>query len=282
MTMNTVFGQNFNFPDSNAIWSVYDEKYFVAGDSSFNFINYKKYYFTNDSIVATGTFFALLREDTITEQVFSISSDSIQEHLLYDFSLGVNDTATVFPLAFYLEPIRIIVDQIDSILINGQYHKRLKVLGLDQNTNIHEYWIEGIGSTFGLFNSGITGIVVFDITYPELICFEKDGVIIYNNPKYISCYEPYPIGIYENQIFNRVRIYPNPTRHTLTIESDYKIHSYQLFSSIGKEIEKKVIFDNFHSIDISNYPSGVYFINITHSKGNVMKKIIIETAYNKK
>ncbi|MBK8846793.1 MAG: hypothetical protein IPO27_09730 [Bacteroidetes bacterium] len=96
----SVHGQNLNFPDSTAIWSVYDEKYFVDGDSTYNSVNYKKYLFTNDSIVTTGTFFALLREDTVQKKVFSIASGSTQEQLLYDFSLSVNDTITVYPISF--------------------------------------------------------------------------------------------------------------------------------------------------------------------------------------
>jgi len=214
------FGQNLNFPDSNAIWSVYNEKYFVNGDSTYNTIDYKKYYFTNDSVVTTGSFFALLREDTILKKVFSIASGNVQEHLLYDFSLSINDTVSVYPLSFpfYTGPILIKVDLIDSILIGSNYHKRLKISGVYQNTGYDEYWIEGIGSTMGIFNSGITGVIIFDIYYPILLCFEKNGITLYSDPNFTNCYENYPSGIENISVQYTILLFPNPSKQQINIK----------------------------------------------------------------
>jgi len=278
-TFDFAFGQYHHFPDSNAVWSVYNQKYFVSGDSIINLMSYKKYHFSNDSIptLSNSTFFALLREDVLLKKIFAIAKDNNSERLLYDFSLGVNDTITVFPLSFFhfiSSGIKIKIDQIDSIIINGQYRKRLKIVGVDENTYYPEYWIEGIGSTFGPFNSGITGRVICDIYYPELLCFEQDGLLLYDNPNYLDCFEPYPTGINENKILYDVRIYPNPTQNIINIESDSKIIRYRLISSIGQVIVCRNIFGNTHSIDITGYPTGTYLLFIETDKRIAIRKII--------
>lgn len=259
------FGQNLNFPDSNAIWSVYDEKYFVDGDSTYNSLDYKKYYFTNDSIVTTGSYFALLREDTIQKKVFAIAEGDAQEHLLYDFSLSISDTISVYPISFSygFGPILIQVDLIDSILIGSDYHKRLKISGVTPGTGLDEYWIEGIGSTLGPFNSGITAFFITDVYFPTLLCFEKDSFILYNNPFYTECYLDYPVGIKENSSDIGLSIFPNPSINSLFIKSDNVIKSYKIKSQLGQIMNQEMTNSDLLSIDISNYANGVYLVSVT-------------------
>lgn len=276
LTIKSAFGQNLNFPDSNAIWSVYNEKYFVDGDSTYNTIDYKKYYFTNDSIVTTGSFFALLREDTILKKVFSIASGNTQEHLLYDFSLSINDTISVYPLSFfcYSGPVLIKVDLIDSILIGSNYHKRLKISGVNQNTGYDEYWIEGIGSTMGIFNCGITGVLYFDICYPTLLCFEKEGITLYSNPNFTNCYQNYPTGIEDILLQHTTLLFPNPATNLVFIKSDNEIKSYKIESFVGQIIKQEKTNAKSFSIDISNYLDGVYLVTLTTDNGITVKKLI--------
>lgn len=271
-----VFSQYFHFPDSNAIWSVYTEKYFIQGDSIFNSINYKKYYQTFDSIVTSGSFFALVREDTISKRVFAIPAENNDELLIYDFSLALNDTCTVYPLSFdaHSGPILIRVEQIDSILLNGQYHKRFKMTDFYNDENLLEYWIDGIGSTLGVFNSGLSGLGYADITYPTLLCLEHDGILIFDNPDFIDCYEPYPIGIDENISFNNIEVFPNPTNNIITIKSDDYIKECNIASSHGNYINRKDVSGKVYQMDISNFPPGIYLLYIETSKENAIKKIL--------
>jgi hypothetical protein len=276
LSLNSAFGQHVNLPGSNAVWSVYNEKYFVDGDSAVNAKDYKKYYFSNDSIVTSGSFYALLREDTLTGKVFAISSGNTIEHLLYDFSLAINDTATVFPLSFppWSGPVLIKVERIDSIQVSGKYQKRLKIRGVNQNTGMDEYWIEGIGSTFGIFNSGITGIIVPDIYYPTLLCFEKDGATVYHNPNFTDCYEKSPVGIEDIELASQVSIYPNPANSFIEIESDQEIRFYHLFSSNGKMMMDGNVGKKSFAIDLTGLPKGIYILNVRTAKSVVVKKII--------
>ena len=299
LTISSAFTQNINFPDSNAIWSVYDEKYFVDGDSTFNAIDYKKYYFSNDSIVTSGSFFALLREETLTKKVFAISAGNAQEKLLYDFSLSINDTVSVFPLSypFTSGPILVKVESVDSVLIGDTFNKRLKIIGENSNSGYEEYWIEGIGSTMGIFNSGISGIIVTDIYYPELLCFEKDGIILFHNPNFIDCFEIYPVGIEEPDYLIGTKVYPNPVRNFATIEipefsvttKHTGIGNQQQFRPITGvvqlsiinlrgQIVKTEVFDaseRNHVIKVSTLTPGMYMLHLTQkgkfiAQGKVM------------
>jgi len=269
-----LLGQDFHFPDSNAIWSVYNEKYFVQGDSIYNSFDYNKYFLSCDSTVITGSFFALLREDTITKKIFAIPAGSENERLLYDFSLNLNDTCTVYPLSFmyYSGPIRIKVDEIDSILLNDeQYHQRKKIIGIDANTHIAEYWIDGIGSTFGLFNSGLTGIGYADISYPTLLCFEQDGLIVFDNPVFIDCYEPYPPAIVESYDPENVFIYPNPGTNQLNIRISNSDLKFEMMNLNGQLVLERLVNSNNNSINTEILKPGMYFFKLSDSNNKNIK-----------
>jgi hypothetical protein len=270
------FGQSIALPDSNAVWSVYNEKYFIDGDSTFNSVDYKKYYLTTDSLMTNPSFFAIAREDTLTREVYAIASGDTLEHLLYDFSLNVNDTTTVYPLSFlpYSGPIKVQVEAVDSVLIGTVYHKRQKVVGFDQDTGMDEYWIEGIGSTMGLFNSGVTGYVIFDIYYPVLLCFEKDDILLYDSPFYSNCYEDYPTGINDIEFQKTIDIFPNPVTNSVSIKSETEISGYQIVSASGQIISTQRVKTSSISVDMTNFDDGVYIFQLTTENGVVSKKII--------
>ncbi len=299
LAISSAFAQNINFPDSNAIWSVYNQKYFVDGDSSFNAVNYKKYYFSNDSIVTSGSFFALLREEILTKKIFAVSSGYSQEQLLYDFSLSINDTVSVYPLSFPFAsgPILVKVESVDSVLIGDTFNRRLKIVGENCNSGHEEYWIEGIGSTMGIFNSGISGTIVTDIYYPTLLCFEKDEVILFHNPNFTDCYEIYPVGIKESEFFSGTKVYPNPASEFVTVEipefsvtntatsfgaqQQFCPHTGELklsLMNLNGQIIKTEVFDaseRNHVIKVASLTPGMYMLHLTQkgkfvAQGKVM------------
>ena len=71
---------------------------------------------------------------------------------------------------------------------------------------------------------------------------------------------------------NSTRLYPNPVENLLNIELEDNIQSVQIFTVDGKFI------NTYHqkSIDLSNYKSGIYFIEITNSKGQIIRKKIVK------
>jgi subtilisin family serine protease len=75
--------------------------------------------------------------------------------------------------------------------------------------------------------------------------------------------------------FSQIKIYPNPTNHTLFIENVILPFDLKLFNSLGQICfdEKNII--NSKQINMSQYPQGIYYIeiNINHQKNR--KKIIL-------
>ena len=279
------FGQSvFYFQDSNSVWSVWDKKYFAMGDSTVNTKQYKKYYVSTDSIInySAINFFALLREDSLTRKIFAIQKDSVNEKLIYDFSLTFGDTTTVTPIGFsyYSSTIRIKINQVDSVLINSQYRKRYKVGCADFDMCPSEYWIEGIGSTYGPFNSGLTGVNLVDVPKPVLLCYEESGQLFYNNPGYTTCYAHYPtIGIDEVKTSdNQSHIYPNPAQNSINFELNFETevlaNSYLIITDIVGRQKGKYNIPAKNSalvVNTETYSNGIYFYSIYNN--GVLKEI---------
>jgi len=91
---------------------------------------------------------------------------------------------------------------------------------------------------------------------------------------YNYCENGWPDGINIDGRFSRfsgIVVYPNPAEDLINITSDLDIR-VNLYDMSGK-ILKENITDK--TIDLSNLPSGVYFLNIEH-EGNIYNKRIIK------
>lgn len=68
----------------------------------------------------------------------------------------------------------------------------------------------------------------------------------------------------------QVKIYPNPSSTTITINSKESISKMQLFNTLGQKVFIKA---SGNSIDISFLPAGNYFLHLETNKGKVVKQI---------
>ena len=76
-----------------------------------------------------------------------------------------------------------------------------------------------------------------------------------------------------------LNIHPNPVRDYINIEvpSSEKIEGIVLVNAKGKQVFKKKPMTNTEKIDVSKYPSGMYFIYVmTAESGFRIKKVIID------
>lgn len=82
-------------------------------------------------------------------------------------------------------------------------------------------------------------------------------------------------AIIDNSTFN-VDIYPNPAQHNLNFSSDYENGklSVLILNAQGQEV-KKFAFSGSRTIDVSELPSGVYFVRILGGT-MITKKIVIK------
>jgi hypothetical protein len=71
-------------------------------------------------------------------------------------------------------------------------------------------------------------------------------------------------------------IYPNPTLHSITIESSDELRSVELLDVLG--VSKQIVAPRVQktSLDLSLLPSGTYFLRIETAKGVVFRKVVRE------
>lgn len=104
------------------------------------------------------------------------------EVLLYDFNLTVGDTISVL---MNIGDVPLIVLEESEIEVNGEMRRQLGLARYyGKSSDIEEYWIEGVGSTFGFLYSGIEGWVG---SFVHLLCYHEDDNLIWMDDNYDSC-----------------------------------------------------------------------------------------------
>jgi len=89
-----------------------------------------------------------------------------------------------------------------------------------------------------------------------------------------AIFRDYPLSTSDN-VLSEFKIYPNPTSEKLFFISseNNQIKSVSIFSVLGKKV-KEIVASSITSIDVSNLSKGIYFIKISSSEGNVVKKFM--------
>lgn len=264
------YGQYTSFPRSKTIWSVDNEKFIMDGDSILNSKLYKKFYYSFDSL-RNIYFHCLFREDTVMKKAYVIEKNKSEEQLVYDFSLNIGDTARIEPLStMSSNQMRIVM--IDSIKILERFHKRYGVVGVHEIA-LREYWIEGIGSTMGIFNSGAGGITLWHEPYPALLCVQYENGYIVNmlGP---FCYRLRTDIEKIEHHFHILEIYPNPFYQSVYVNSNQNIISYKIENSKGQLIKQENVGENKFQIDLSGNSNDIYFVTFFTSNGFEIRKLI--------
>lgn len=104
---------------------------------------------------------------------YCYDSNCDEEFLMYDFGLEVGDTFNL------TSQDQILLESIDSILIEGVYYRRFNFEPLDWYAGPDYYWIEGIGSSWGFFPyfEPFEQALSFD-------CFQEDPLNNWIYPKF--------------------------------------------------------------------------------------------------
>lgn len=275
------------FPDSNAVWNIFDDWgadvnyiFTINGDSLYNGHVYKKYYISNDTTGTTAPALArLVRQDIPNKKNFAIYPGNSTEQLIYKFGLNINDTITVYTSRFGWGPVNLKVFAKDSILINGQYRKRLQ---LNSKYSFSGYsgfddWVEGIGSMFGIFNAGFISMTTDIEFHKSLVCFTKNGAkefSIYGSSS-SSCFVHLRsgVGIEKHNLQNSLfKIYPNPSSGILNIEVNAVLEnplSISIRDALGRTV-KQVSISVSTKIDVSDVENGIYFIILSNEQKQIM------------
>ena len=78
-----------------------------------------------------------------------------------------------------------------------------------------------------------------------------------------------------------IKVFPNPTSDIVTITGMEDNYSIQIFDVTGREYQAIHSFDYALDIDISTYPSGIYFITFINKRNNKIsnRKIIKNNSW---
>ncbi|NOX46092.1 MAG: T9SS type A sorting domain-containing protein [Chlorobi bacterium] len=299
LTSSIVHSQNYvPFPEENAFWTVLEFNYLnggydvvvytVKGDTTVNENQFKKVFRLTEipnSEDTLWTLHCLMRQETGKKKIFFVRlyQGETQEKLGYDFDVNIGDTISLpaFDYANIGDSIYLIVNPVfDSTqLWNGESRKNYFFASIMQYGSFDLQVIEGVGE----WKSPFPNLFYWDAFHqPEMNCLEVNGEYLYGftaDPSE-NCGFDF-LGVNEVPDEPKIRVYPNPANKILHVESSIskgEKTDVRIFNSIGKE----VFFGSFQKsnegkiiIDISDYPSGIYFVVFNLADDMVSRTMIV-------
>jgi hypothetical protein len=125
-------------------------------------------------------------------------------------------------------------------------------------------WIEGMGSLYGVLQSGSCALVG---DMPQLICFTENDTLKYFNSNYEDCFIVTGIAT-NNPVTDKAGIFPNPSYGLIFLKVNDPLIlplNITFYDPLGKRILGKNVTDIETKIDISGMTSsGMIFY---HFKG---------------
>lgn len=289
-------------------------EYFLAGDTIVDDLSYNKLYYINSAkyrqnnsaglSIATwkGNELELIggiREDTTGKIYFKYlnlinSIDpafhenitfSEEEYILYDFNIEIGDTVDWIPNG---EPN--VVSNVDTIELFENDFRRKIIFEPTILYTPETSWIEGIGSSSGLFGAHKAYSIVHEGPVPGLLCFKSNEIKFIQHhltPILELCnfYDgnPFPqeeeeVEEEEEEVFTNSEeyfTYPNPVVEILKIDNSQKnILDIKLFDINGRlliEINSDL---ELISIDVNGFPSGIYLLKISHNENSKFLRLL--------
>jgi hypothetical protein len=281
--------------DENKVWSVAHEKHVLIGDTVINEITYHKLYFHNfleeltpDSLV----YIAAMREDTINRKVYYIWKNFDSEKLLYDFALQVGDTFRTnpsfanydgpHPYSSYTSQDYYVIGVTDS-LFDGVSRRviALSAYPSDNTTLRRDWFIEGVGSIFGVIYAGYE--MIMDGYNPFLLCVHQNETLVHQVHELLfgqpvnGCYLTPEVSVSEiDNRYNDLYIYPSVFDNTINIRSSEPITEVLISDINGRVVYQNKRSENASEITLNtlDWISGLYIVRAGNSQHFVSKKIV--------
>jgi len=277
------FSQEYHrFPTSNALWQHIVTQSMVP-PHEWTIIDSLGQEIIIDSTVYTELYreeyiIGAIREDTIEKKIYFHNFGN--EIILYDFTLEVGDTINYTTNLHYTLDYFKVVDSIDSVNVNGQFHRRWYLT--NSLAGLTDIWIEGIGSVYryGLLYPNDPDIVL-DGSIPYFGCFSNDTIIYVNeNSCDYSCpCESWIVKLFEEQPNKEhVDIFPIPFEDFIIIDLKQNLNEYtnvQIFTTDSRLIYTENI--NYHKsiyIGTSIFSSGLHIVKLSNDNCCELHKII--------
>ena len=210
-----------------------------------------------------------LRSDS--GRVYYVPKDSLQEFLLYDFTLNVGDTAfnVYYEIGMYGygQLADIVVDQTwQASNLNGR-----KVLAIGDGI----LWFEGIGSERGLLSEPFGNVSNYS---SNLECFSHLDTTRFPwqllGPDNCDLTLNIPTGVAENLLL----VHPNPATDRVTVRaaSFATIQSLTLMSMDGRTVlERRSLNETSMELYLGDLCTGTYILNTRTNQGVSTKRIVV-------
>lgn len=187
---------------------------------------------------------------------------------LYDFSLGVGDTAYWTEIDFnpnFMTPVTI-----DSIAVHLVADLPLKHFYLSNQDVI----IEKIGSFYGFFRPYTSFFEFYSVLCSLEGTFETPifPFIYYSNP------EPICIGsvsLVAKELKNELVIYPNPVRGKMNLKSKDEMLRWNIIDQSGRKCGNG-FFDLSTEIDVNDLSPGSYVLEVQLLNGETRRQMFIK------
>ena len=184
------------------------------------------------------------------------------ERLIYDFNAQAGDT---IPSCghFNAPPEQYcysrIIEFVDSVEINGSFRKRMRLMNYFADDTLAI--IEGIGSTSGLFS--LLDLQVGLSHFQRLICVREYGEIIFGDG---SCML---VNSVPERVASPIRVHPNPSTGIIHFSDQL---AFEVFDPTGRMMRS----GRSTTTDLSDHPSGIYFVRTLHDGQWSHHKVILE------
>lgn len=255
-------------PDGEGGDSNFDKfSYVVMGDSMINDTVYQPVYYKRNGIQSL---FGFIYQDYEQKRIYSADPIYHYDRLLYDFSLSINDTLKSLFGNF-------IVESIDSILIDGEFRKRILFNEFIAYYDFSQFCIiEGIGSNAGLFPFDYLGIITSRLT-----CYKENGNPIESMTLTENGCDLNRFTFYSREDYQYIdfQITPNPFSENINIELSQPVNSNLeiiVVDIIGQIVYKTTLNSGKSEISLLHLSTGIYSIIMTDDVGHVFCKKIIK------
>ncbi len=225
-----------------------------------------------------------LREES--GKVYQFHSEDIEESLLYDFNLqeGESISRLLYP-GRWTNVLTSKVDLVRDTIIDNISRKMFYISNYDEWASTvarKEIWIEGIGSSWGLFRQNITFFTTGgSIAYSNsLLCSYQEDKLIYHDTRHDNCYyQQWFTGNQHIEEKAKINIFPNPSSGVFTIQTETNNENslVRIYNINGKLI-KLYQTDQIGRIevDLAGSPKGIYLIKLEKQGISETKRLIIK------
>lgn len=261
------------FPTGDVQWTVNsvqmgesypDRIYATMGDSTFNGLLYQKIGWVDNTGLPWETedltYSGIIRDES--GRWLFVPSWSAEEYPLFDFTGDVGDTVSIQNPLFAFDPADYTVESItttQTVVDERRVWTLIPAVGF----GYPEYFIEGIGSTYGLFGHS----TFISDAGSQLICMEENGELIYRIPEAESCYY-LSTGLEERAAEGALHLAPNPSREQVILSvdgADITQAGLVVNDAMGRVVELTGLQRTMNTLrfDVSALPVGLYTVSIT-------------------